>query len=173
MHARLYFCVEVFPTGLVDDLGDMLVANIKILSSGSDRLISRPESGRVLSLTKFPLPLAGSSPVMLTPPPSTKSVSEGVIVQEAWRSVLGSGVLKTSRASEPDKIPFYDLRPLVCAYGLYKFYFEKGFAVTVDDIIQHPSAAGQRWLLAQHSQGRPRESMLPLTNGNIQRGNES
>jgi amino acid adenylation domain-containing protein len=173
MHARLYFCSEVFPTGLVEDLGNMLVANIKMLSSGPDRLVSRQKSGQVLSSTDLPLPPAGSSPVMLTSRPSKKSVSECVIVQEAWRSVFRSDVLKTSTTSEPDKRPFYDSWPLVCAYGLYKFYSEKGFAVTVDDIIHHPSAENQRWLLAQRSQDRLHDTVLSLANGSIQRGHES
>jgi amino acid adenylation domain-containing protein len=161
MHARLYFSGRVFSKGLIEDLGDLLVANIKMLSSGGEALVFKSVIGPVLSQTQFPLPPAAGGRTTLDQAPSGHWLSEAVIVQEAWRSTFNCDVLGSSLVSESASRPFYDSWPLVSAHALYKFYSDKGFAVNYDDIIQHPSAESQMWLLHERSQHR-------LSNGKIE-----
>ncbi len=152
MHARLYFSAKVFSTELIEELGDMLVENIIMLSSGGNRPIFRPAMKPLVSWTQFPLPPAASIrriPDLLL---STEWADEGLIVQEAWRSNFNCAILGISVATKSASKPFYESWPLVCAYALYKFYSDKGFAVTYDDIIQHPSPVDQMWLLCDRSQ---------------------
>jgi amino acid adenylation domain-containing protein len=152
MHARLYFSGRVFSKELIEDLGDMLVANIKILSSGGEAPVSSSATGPVLSRTQFPLAPAADGRTALDHAPSGPWPQEAFIVREAWRSVLNCDVLRRSPMSESASAPFYDSWPLVSAYPLYKFYSDKGFAVNYDDIIMHPSAESQMWLLHARSQ---------------------
>ncbi len=68
----------------------------------------------------------------------------------------------SSLTSEPISAPFYDTWPLICAYALYKFYSEKGFEVTVEDVIVCPSPEDQIWLLGQRPQdGVPGSRLAP------------
>jgi len=154
MHARLYFSGRVFSKELIEDLGDVLVANIKMLSSGGEALDSRCATGPVLSRTQFPLPPAAGGRTVLDQAWSGSWPREAFIVREAWRSIFDCDVLERSPTSESALVPFYDSWPLVSAYALYKFYSDREFAVNYDDMILHPSAESQMWLLHERSQHR-------------------
>jgi amino acid adenylation domain-containing protein len=150
MHARLYFSGKVFSTELIEEIGDMLVATVQLLSSGGDSFLSSPDLGPLCSLMQFPLRPAASEDV-----PRRRALSEmsneSSIVQEAWGSTFDLGVLGNPGILDLASTPFYDSWPLVCAYALFKCYSDQGFAVTVDDIIRHPSPEDQIWLLHERS----------------------
>ncbi len=152
MHARLYFSGEVFSTELIEGLGDLLVENIIMLSSGGNRPVFKPTVKPLVSRTQFPLPPAASVRIPPDLRLSTQWEDEALIVQEAWRSSFDCDILESSAAYESASKPFYESWPLVSAYALYKVYSEKGFAVTYDDIIQYPSPVEQMWLLYDRSQ---------------------
>jgi amino acid adenylation domain-containing protein len=149
---RLYFNGKVFSTDLVEELGDMLVANIMMLSSGGDSVDIKPAArGPISSLAKFPLAPASPGRVRVNLWPITRRSRESSVVQETWRSIFKRDVLGNSPSFDRDTEPFYKSWPLVCAYALHKHYTENGYVVTVDDMIHHPSPADQIWLLKQRS----------------------
>ena len=121
-------------------------------SFGGNRPVFRSAVKLLMSQTQFPLPPAASirktSDLLL----SAEGADKGLIVQEAWRSSFNCDILGSSAASESASKPFYESWPIVCAYALYKFYSDKGFAVTYDDIIKYRSPVDQIWLLYDRSQ---------------------
>lgn len=80
MHARLYFSGKVFRTELVEDFVDMLVVNVRMLSSRGDSPIFKSAMRQVVSMTQFSLGPGASSRIELSRRPSRKHANEKSIV---------------------------------------------------------------------------------------------
>jgi hypothetical protein len=143
VHARLQFAGEVIPREVVEELNDMLMANITILYSSPETALRPAPRGPLCSRMNFPLPPPPSSPYTSRTlrPPSTEEEEE--LVLEAWQTVfdLSTKVPLTTRC--------FDKYSIACACGLQKFFAERNYTVTVDELIRSPSIEDQISLLAR------------------------
>jgi hypothetical protein len=133
----------IIRTYRAEELNDMLMANITVLCSSPETALRPARRDPLCSGMNFPLsPLPSSPNASRTPrPPSTEEKKK--LVGEACQTVFDL------YDNPSPTTPYFDKYPIACAYGLQKFFAERNYTITVDELIRNPRIEDQLSLLAQ------------------------